>query len=155
MLVSELRKAESIEMTPAMRLLERRKEMQLVDAELEAQKRAYKEQVPAQARPPCPAPPDRARAHASCPATFPQDEVLKRREEELKAKDLSFQDTLLRFTRFMQENDAKCAKAERKAAEERRHCADHDREAEDTRAQIEAAKATKQAQQRELEGLAK
>lgn len=46
--------------------------------------------------------------------------AFKQREEALKRRDLELQDSLLRFTRFLQDNDAKRAKAARRAADEAR-----------------------------------
>ena len=37
--------------------------------------------------------------------------MFRQREEALKRRDLELQDSLLRFTKFLQENDAKRAKA--------------------------------------------
>lgn len=47
-----------------------------------------------------------------------QEEVFKRREEGLKRKDLELQDSLIRFSKFLQENDSKRSRAEKKAADE-------------------------------------
>jgi len=44
--------------------------------------------------------------------------VFKRREEALKLKDLELQESLIRFSKFLQENDSKRARAEKKAADE-------------------------------------
>ena len=49
---------------------------------------------------------------------FSQEEVFKRREEALKLKDLELQESLIRFSKFLQENDSKRARAEKKAADE-------------------------------------
>ncbi|KXZ49053.1 hypothetical protein GPECTOR_23g139 [Gonium pectorale] len=47
-----------------------------------------------------------------------KEEVFKRREEALKLKDLELQESLIRFSKFLQENDSKRARAEKKAADE-------------------------------------
>ncbi len=47
-----------------------------------------------------------------------QEEVFKRREGALKLKDLELQESLIRFSKFLQENDSKRARAEKKAADE-------------------------------------
>ena len=47
-----------------------------------------------------------------------KEEVLKRREEGLKKKDLELQESLIRFSKFLQENDSKRARAEKKAIDE-------------------------------------
>ncbi|KAL4458031.1 hypothetical protein ABPG75_012896 [Micractinium tetrahymenae] len=80
------------EVTPATRLLEKRRQQFEADERLEAAKAAYAE----------------------------QEVAFRQREEALKRRDLELQDSLLRFTKFLQENDAKRAKANRRAAEEAR-----------------------------------
>lgn len=47
-----------------------------------------------------------------------QEEVFKRREEGLKRKDLELQESLIRFSKFLQENDSKRSRAEKKASDE-------------------------------------
>jgi hypothetical protein len=47
-----------------------------------------------------------------------QEEIFKRREEALKKKDLELQESLIRFSKFLQENDSKRARAEKKASDE-------------------------------------
>lgn len=48
----------------------------------------------------------------------PQEEVFRKREEVLKRKDLELQESLIRFSKFLQENDSKRARAEKKAGDE-------------------------------------
>lgn len=43
-----------------------------------------------------------------------QEEIFKKREEALKMKDLELQESLIRFSKFLQENDSKRARAEKK-----------------------------------------
>ncbi len=60
-------------------------------------------------------------AHTLCLSTLSsptQEEVFKRREEALKLKDLELQESLIRFSKFLQENDSKRARAEKKAVDE-------------------------------------
>lgn len=52
------------------------------------------------------------------PSLRSQEEVFKRREEGLKRKDLELQESLIRFSKFLQENDSKRSRAEKKAADE-------------------------------------
>ena len=47
-----------------------------------------------------------------------QEEAFRKREEVLKRKDLELQESLIRFSKFLQENDAKRARAEKKAGDE-------------------------------------
>lgn len=76
--------------SPATRLLEKRRQMFEVQEALESQKQEF------------------AR----------KEEVFKRREEGLKKKDLELQESLIRFSKFLQENDSKKTRAEKKAADE-------------------------------------
>lgn len=54
------------------------------------------------------------------PANTMQEEVFRKREEALKQRDLELQESLIRFSKFLQENDSKRARAEKKAADEAR-----------------------------------
>lgn len=47
-----------------------------------------------------------------------QEENFRKREEDLKKRDLDLQETLLKFTKFLQDNDAKRAKANKRAQDE-------------------------------------
>ena len=75
---------------PTTRLLEKRRLMRETEETLDARKAEYKL----------------------------KEQGFKRREEALKRKDLELQESLVRFSKFLQENDAKRTAAERKAAEE-------------------------------------
>lgn len=75
---------------PATRLLEKRRQMREVQDALEATKREF----------------------------ALKEEGFKRREETIKNKDLDLQESLVRFSKFLQENDSKRTRAERKAADE-------------------------------------
>jgi hypothetical protein len=44
--------------------------------------------------------------------------VFRQQEEALKRRDLELQESLIRFSKFLQENDSKRARAEKKAADE-------------------------------------
>mmetsp|Transcript_41925 Transcript_41925/g.50804 ORF Transcript_41925/g.50804 Transcript_41925/m.50804 type:complete len:312 (-) Transcript_41925:960-1895(-) len=76
--------------SPATRLLEKRRQMFEVQEALEAQKQEFNR----------------------------KEEVFKRREEGLKKKDLELQESLIRFSKFLQENDSKRTRAEKKASDE-------------------------------------
>jgi len=76
--------------SPATRLLEKRRQMFEVQEALDAQKEEFQRRE----------------------ATF------KRREEMLKKKDLALQESLIRFNKFLQENDSKRNRAEKKRADE-------------------------------------
>mmetsp|Transcript_44864 Transcript_44864/g.105235 ORF Transcript_44864/g.105235 Transcript_44864/m.105235 type:complete len:304 (-) Transcript_44864:378-1289(-) len=78
------------DVSPATRLLEKRRQMFEVQEALETQKEEF------------------AR----------REELFKRREEALRKQDLELQQQLIRFNKFLQENDSKTARAEKKAAEE-------------------------------------
>lgn len=62
--------------------------------------------------------------------TVLQEEVFKRREEGLKKKDLELQESLIRFSKFLQENDAKRMHALKKALDERKTREEKEREIE-------------------------
>lgn len=76
--------------SPATRLLEKRRQMFEVQEALDAQKEEFQRRE----------------------ATF------KRREEMLKKKDLELQESLIKFNKFLQENDSKRSRAEKKEKEE-------------------------------------
>jgi len=76
--------------SPATRLLEKRRHMFEVQEALDAQKEEFQRRE----------------------ATF------KRREEMLKKKDLELQESLIKFNKFLQENDSKRGRAEKKEKEE-------------------------------------
>lgn len=76
--------------SPATRLLEKRRQMFEVQEALEAQKQEFNR----------------------------KEEIFKRREEGLKKKDLELQESLIRFSKFLQENDSKRTRAEKKASDE-------------------------------------
>jgi hypothetical protein len=76
--------------SPATRLLEKRRQMFEVQEALETQKAEFNR----------------------------KEEGFKRREEALKLKDLELQESLIRFSKFLQENDSKRARAEKKAQDE-------------------------------------
>lgn len=76
--------------SPATRLLEKRRQMFEVQEALEAQKEEYKR----------------------------REAEFKRREEKLKERDLALQESLIKFNKFLQENDSKRARAEKKERDE-------------------------------------
>ena len=76
--------------SPATRLLEKRRQMFEVQEVLDQQKAGF----------------DR------------KEEIFKRQEDGLKKKDLDLQESLIKFSKFLQENDSKINRAEKKAREE-------------------------------------
>uniref|UniRef100_A0A383V3C6 DUF4200 domain-containing protein n=1 Tax=Tetradesmus obliquus TaxID=3088 RepID=A0A383V3C6_TETOB len=76
--------------SPSTRLLEKRRQMFELQEALELQKQEF------------------AR----------KEEIFRKREEALKKKDLELQESLIRFSKFLQENDSKRARADKKAADE-------------------------------------
>lgn len=52
--------------------------------------------------------------------TFVQEEEFQRREESLKRKDLELQDSMIRFSKFLQDNEAKRVRAVKKVTDERK-----------------------------------
>lgn len=115
------------EVTPATRLLEKRRQQFEADERLEAAKTAY--------------------------AT--QEVIFRQREEGLKRRDLELQDSLLRFTKFLQENDAKRAKANRRAAEEARLRGEKEAEIARLHAEAEECRGQREAMQASLQKIAK
>lgn len=76
--------------SPATRLLEKRRQMFEVQEVLEQQKSVFHR----------------------------KEEVFKRQEDSLKKKDLDLQESLIKFSKFLQENDSKISRAEKKGKEE-------------------------------------
>lgn len=76
--------------SPATRLLEKRRQMYEVQEALDAQKEEFKR----------------------------RETDFKRREEKLKERDLALQESLIKFNKFLQENDSKRARAEKKERDE-------------------------------------
>merc|ERR1711998_370031 len=83
--------------SPATRLLEKRRQKIEVQEALEAQKADF------------------AR----------REEQFQRREQIIKKKDLELQENLIRFNKFLQENDTKRTRAEKKFIEEERKKMEH------------------------------
>ena len=69
-----------------------------------------------------------------------KEDVFKRREESLKGKDAELQDSLVRFSKFLQENDQKRARADKRAADEAKVRAGKEREAEQLSAALAAVR---------------
>jgi hypothetical protein len=82
-----------------------------------------------------------------------QEVAFRQREEALKRKrrDLELQESLLRFTRFLQENDAKRAKAARRAADEARLRGEREAEIAVLHAEAEACRAQRDGMQAALQ----
>ena len=76
--------------TPATSLLEKRRQMFEVQEQLEVQKAEFNR----------------------------REEGLRKREDALKKKDLELQESLVKFSKFLQENDSKWTRAEKKATDE-------------------------------------
>ncbi len=61
-----------------------------------------------------------------------QEQNFRDREETLKRKDIELQDSLIRFSKFLQDNDAKRVRALKKAADERKTREEKEREIVET-----------------------
>ncbi len=83
--------------------------------------------------------------HNTCHAAWPspqqpkecgpaelQEQNFRDREETLKRKDIDLQDSLIRFSKFLQDNDAKRVRALKKAADERKTREEKEREIGET-----------------------
>ncbi|KAI3435501.1 hypothetical protein D9Q98_001567 [Chlorella vulgaris] len=84
-----------------------------------------------------------------------QEVAFRAREEALKRRDLELQESLLRFTRFLQENDAKRAKAARRATEEARLRAEREAEIVQLQGEAEACCAERERMQAALQRIVK
>ena len=60
-----------------------------------------------------------------------QELKFKEREAKMKVKNTELEESLVRFSKYLQENDAKRARALKKAADEKKLCEERSREAED------------------------
>jgi Domain of unknown function (DUF4200) len=78
--------------SPATRLLEKRRQMFEVQEALDAQKDEFSR----------------------------REDALKRREDALRRKDLELQESLIKFNKFLQENESKRNRAIKRAADERK-----------------------------------
>merc|ERR1712048_777569 len=93
-------KQEEADITSATRLLEERREMVEVEHALIAQKEEFQMRM----------------------------ESLQQRTEELDRKEQQLKESLLKFDKFLKENDAKRARAIKKAIDERNLCKGKDRD---------------------------
>eukprot|EP00884_Botryococcus_braunii_P015623 jgi/Botrbrau1/2744/Bobra.0164s0024.1 len=102
--------------SPATRLLEKRRQMFEVQEALEQQKQEF------------------AR----------KEDLFKRREESLRHKDVELQESLIKFSKFLQENDSKRTRALKKAADEHKICLEKEQEHEQLLTTIETLKQEKE-----------
>lgn len=58
-----------------------------------------------------------------------QEKEFQRREEVMTTKNAKMEESLISFSKYLQENDVKKARANKRAAEERRLCEEKSREA--------------------------
>jgi multidrug resistance efflux pump len=96
------------DLAPATRLLDKKREMLEVQETLESQKRDF----------------------------ALREESLRAREEQLQRKNVLLRQSLFKFNKFLHDNDLKRARAERKAAEERRVAAGKEGELVGLRGQL-------------------
>ncbi len=61
-----------------------------------------------------------------------QEAQFRGREDTLKRRDIELQDALIRFSKFLQDNDAKRVRALKKAADERKIREEKEREIAET-----------------------
>ncbi|XP_028400543.1 coiled-coil domain-containing protein 42 homolog [Dendronephthya gigantea] len=90
-LLVKMPEKEDDQLTPATRLLEKRREMSEVEQALTAQKEEFQMKM----------------------------ESLQQRREELERKEFQLKESLLKFDKFLKENDSKRSRALKKASEER------------------------------------
>jgi len=113
--------------SPATRLLEKRRQMFEVQEALDAQKEEFQRRE----------------------ATF------KRREEMLKKKDLELQESLIRFNKFLQENDSKRNRAEKKRLDEAKQKTNKEAEIERLKTEVQAQLAQRDAMEKEVKKMSK
>lgn len=114
-------------LTPATRLLEKRREMTEVEQALAAQKEEFQMKM----------------------------ESLQQRREELDRKEYQLKESLLKFDKFLKENDCKRARALKKAADERDAKRGKDNEIEKLREEIHTLTEKKNKMQSKLEKYSK
>jgi len=114
-------------LTPATRLLEKRREMAEVEQALAAQKEEFQMKM----------------------------ESLQQRREELERKEYQLKESLLRFDKFLKENDSKRARALKKASDEREATRGKDKEIEKLSEEIKVLSLYKDKTQNKLEKYAK
>lgn len=98
--------------SPATRLLEKRRQMYEVQDALESQKARFAK----------------------------EEEQFKKKEDQLRAKDLQLQHQLIRFNKFLQDNEAKRRRAETRAAEESAQIKQKEEEIRELELQLEESK---------------
>jgi hypothetical protein len=98
--------------SPATRLLEKRRQMYEVQDALESQKARFAK----------------------------EEEQFRKKEDQLRAKDLQLQHQLIRFNKFLQDNEAKRRRAETRAAEEAAQIKQREEEIEDLEHQLEESR---------------
>lgn len=113
--------------SPATRLLEKRRQMFEVQEALDAQKEEF------------------AR----------REEAFRRREEGLRKKDLDLQESLIRFNKFLQENESKRTRAEKRANDEFKERVGHEARLADQQQQLKDQRAELMRKERELKDLKK
>jgi len=108
--------------SPATRLLEKRRQKIEVQEALEAQKADFER----------------------------REEQFQRREQIIKKKDLELQENLIRFNKFLQENDTKRTRAEKKFVEEERKKNEHTAAIKEYEKEFEKLKLENEKQNEEL-----
>ncbi|XP_071944527.1 coiled-coil domain-containing protein 42 homolog [Antedon mediterranea] len=99
-LLVKMPEREDDHLTPATRLLEKRREMSEVEQALAAQKEEFQMKM----------------------------ESLQQRREELERKEYQLKESLLKFDKFLKENDSKRSRAVKKAEDEKEHKKTKDKE---------------------------
>jgi len=115
-LIVKMPEREEDHLTPATRLLEKRREMAEVESALGAQKDEFQLKM----------------------------ESLTQRREELERKELQLKESLLKFDKFLKENDSKRSRAIRKANEEKEMKKQKDKEIEKMKSVIDTMNAAKE-----------
>ncbi|KAL5477714.1 hypothetical protein EMCRGX_G024549 [Ephydatia muelleri] len=121
-LLVKMPEQEADHLTPATRLLEKKREMAEVEQALAAQKEEFQMKM----------------------------ETLQQRRDELQRKEQKLKESLLKFDKFLKENDLKRARALKKAKNEQDLCRQKDREIEKLVQEIEELNVTGRKQKSKL-----
>jgi hypothetical protein len=109
--------------SPATRLLEKRRQMFEVQEALNSQKEEFSR----------------------------REDAFRRREDGLRRKDLELQESLIKFNKFLQENESKRNRAMKRTAEEKKQRELKEKEIEKLKVQLNTRKKEEQAQKLEVE----
>jgi len=109
--------------SPATRLLEKRRQMFEVQEALDAQKEEFRR----------------------------REDAFRRREDALRRRDLELQESLIKFNKFLQENESKRHRALKRASDERKHIESKEQELGELKKKMEERSGEEEVLRGELE----